>query len=64
MSNECGYDFLLSRVDDFDDTYASGYSKERIFGRFVASPCTNTKLFLHLIISNNPMIGLHCRQGM
>ena len=54
MSNECGYDFLLSRVDDFDDTYTSSNSQERILGRFVASPCTNTKFFLRLVYQQHP----------
>jgi hypothetical protein len=47
MSNERGCDFLLSRIDEFDDTYTPGNSQEGILGYFVASPCTNTKFILH-----------------
>jgi len=51
MSNECGYDFLLSRIDDFDDSYASSNSQQGILGRFIASPCTDTKFFVDLFVS-------------
>lgn len=51
MSNECCYDFLLSRIDYFDDSHASGNSQKGILGSLIASPCTDTQLFINLNVS-------------